>query len=82
MAIADEKRAFEKTLPALLKKHKGQYVVFYNREQHGIYPDFDAAYVAALDEFGVNAEFLVSKIEQPGPPQPVSLSWDAGVMFG
>ena len=82
MAITDEKRAFEVALPALLRKNKGQYVVFYNREQRGVHPDFDTAYEAALDEFGVEAEFLVSKIEKPSSPQPVSFSWDTGAMFG
>ena len=65
MVIADEKRAFEKALPSLLEKHEGGYVLFFEGEQRGIYADFDAAYVAGLDEFGVDAVFLVSRIEAP-----------------
>ncbi len=81
MAIADERQAFEEALGDLLAEHEGEFVIFFNREQRGFYADFDSAYAAALAEFGTDAEFLVSKIEEPGPARPVSLSWDAGVMF-
>jgi microcompartment protein CcmL/EutN len=82
VAILDEKAAFERELPTLMQEHAGEFVVFFRGSCHGIFASFEAAYQAALEQFGSTAEFLVSRIEIPGAPEAVSMALYAGVMFG
>ena len=81
MSIRDEKRAFEAELPALLKDHHGEFVVFYSQKNRGLHPDFESAYRWALENLGAESEVLVARIEEPGSPETVSLAWEEGVMF-
>jgi len=76
-----EQDAFDAMLPDLLRGHAGEFVIFKNREPVGFYPSYNDAYTAALDRFGHEAVFLISEVVER-IPQPVSLSWNAGVLFG
>lgn len=79
--LEQEQAAFDARLPELLRDHQGEFVVFKHGEPVGFYPDYETAYNAALDRFGLDSVFLVSEVQQR-LPQSVSLAWDAGVMFG
>ena len=82
MGIAEEQAAFCALLDDLLRSHEGEFVLFQSGEEHGFYPDYDSAYRAGLKQFGVDADFLVARVERPKEPEPVSLALDAGVLFG
>jgi hypothetical protein len=79
--LRQEQEAFERQLDALLTDHEGQYVVFQGGKVVAFFDDHESAYAAALDRFGPDATFVVAQIRK-SPPQPVSVAWDAGVMFG
>ena len=80
MNLQEEREAFVAQLPALMKEHAGEFVLFDNGSPVGFFSDHAAAYEAGLDRFGLDRPFLIAKVEPPHP-QPVSLSWEAGVMF-
>lgn len=80
-AIQSEQQAFDERLDAMLTDHKGEFVVFHDGEPVGYFPTLEAAYEAALERFGLDEPFLLSRVERI-PPTPVSYAWDAGVMFG
>ena len=80
MTLEQERRAFEALLPELIKEHVNEFVLFDNGAPVGFYRDHAAAYEAGLDRFGLDRPFLVVKVEELSA-QPVSLSWEAGVMF-
>ena len=82
MSISEEQAAFYAILDDLLRTHEGQYVLFMSGEPRGFYEDYDAAYRAGLEQFGVDADFLVAKVARRKEPEPVSLALDAGVLFG
>jgi hypothetical protein len=79
--LQQEQDAFDAALPKLLREHRGEFVVFKDRKPVGFYPSYDDAYAMALDRYGHEAVFLISEVVQR-IPQPVSLSWNAGVLFG
>lgn len=79
--LEEEQAAFNEQLEDLVKEHRGEFVVFKSRVPVGFYPDYEAAYNAALAQFGLDNPFLVSQVEHRRP-ESVSLAWDAGVMFG
>ena len=79
--LRQEQEAFEEQLKRLLAKHESQWAVFKGREVIDFFDDHESAYSAALDRFGPDATFLVVRVEK-SPPRPVSVAWDAGVMFG
>ena len=80
-ALQREQDAFDKVLPKLLRKHKGEFVVFKDGLPIDFFPSYEDAYAMALDRYGHAAVFLISEIVKR-VPQPVSLSWNAGVLFG
>ena len=80
MTLEEERRAFEAQVPELLKEHANEFVLFDGGVAVGFYPDRAAAYEAGLDRFGLDRSFLIARVEPPNP-QPVSLAWEAGVMF-
>jgi hypothetical protein len=81
MTLHDEQRAFEQQLDELLKEHRGQYVLFKGGQPVDFFSDNDSAYTAALDRFGIDATYLIARVEK-SEPMAISMAWDAGVMFG
>jgi hypothetical protein len=79
-SIEEEQRAFDRQLPSLLEKHEGKFVLFKNGQVVEVFDDEGAAYEAGLDRFGIDTIFLIAKIEE-SDPQPVSISWELGLMF-
>lgn len=80
MTLEQERAALNAMLHELMKEHAGEFVLFDDAAPVGFYPDHATAYEAGLDRFGLDRPFLLAKIE-PLSPQPVSLSWEAGVLF-
>ncbi|HEY3319868.1 MAG TPA: hypothetical protein VGP72_05255 [Planctomycetota bacterium] len=78
--LEQEQADFEAALPELLKSHGEEFVVFKDSRAHAFYRDFDSAYAFALKTFGVDAVFLIARVERP-EPLCTSLSWTAGAMF-
>jgi len=76
-----EQDAFDRQLDGLLADHEGQFVLVRDGNVVAFFADHESAYAAALDRFGLDATFLVAQVKK-FPPQPVSVAWDAGVMFG
>lgn len=44
------------------------------------FPSFEGAYRAGLDRFGMATDFVVAKVAEPAHA-PISIAWEAGVMF-
>ena len=80
-SIDKEQAAFDASLDALLNTHGGEWVLFYHGEPEGFYSSSKAAYDAGIEQFGVDDFFLVARVERRAP-EPVSISWELGVMFG
>jgi len=74
-----EQSAFDERLPAMLREHGGQFVVFHVQEPVEFYPTYLEAYRAALERFGAHETFLIAKVEEK-KPEPASLSWEAAVL--
>jgi len=81
LTLIEEQRAFEEQFESLLASHPGKYVLFKNGKLVGFYDDHETAYKAALEKFGLDAIFLIAPIAK-SEATPVSIAWDAGVMFG
>ena len=81
MTLKEEQAAFERQLTDLMKTHPGEYVLFKDGSSVEFHKDSDSAVRAGLRRFGANTVFLVAPIEEQRPG-PVSVSWEAGVMFG
>jgi len=81
LTLKDEQAAFDSQLDELLRAHPGKYVLFRNGKPIAFFDDYPSAYAAALREFGLGPVFLIAPIVKPNP-QPVSISWEAGVMLG
>lgn len=81
MTLQEEQDAFNRQLDRLLQDHRGQFVLFKDGNPVQFFPDHGSAYAAGLDRFGLDAVFLVAPVEPPRG-EPISLSWQAGVMFG
>jgi hypothetical protein len=79
--IEQEQADFDRLLAGFLEDHTGQTVLFKDGAAVDFFPSYEKAYVAGINRFGPSEIFLVSAIEPPAP-RSVSLSWDAGVMFG
>lgn len=80
-ALKSEQQAFNAQLEDLLRTHPGKYVLFKDGGPVEFFSDYESAYKDALTRFGLRSTFLIAHIVK-SPPQPVSISWDAGVMFG
>jgi len=81
LTLQEEQAAFEAQLDGLLAEHANQYVLFKGGQPVAFFPDHSTAYAAALERFGVDATFLIAQVRKT-VPQPVSLSWEAGVLVG
>ncbi len=81
LTLKDEQAAFDAQLDELLRSHPGKYVLFKDRRPVAFFDEYPAAYAAALQQFGLDAVFLIAPVARQ-TPQPVSISWEAGVMFG
>ena len=79
-ALKREQDAFDRKLDDLLRDHAGEFVVLHNGSLAGFYTDYAADYQGALKQFGLDEAFLVSEVKKRDP-EPVSLSWQTGVMF-
>lgn len=75
-----EQQAFDRALDGMLRNHAGEFVVFHDGSPVGFYADYDTAYEDALKRFGLDEVFLVSEVKKRDP-EPISLSWQTGVMF-
>ena len=80
-AIQGEQRAFERRLKNLLDGHRDEFVVFHGGKPAAFFPGAGAAYSWALERFGPDEIFLVAQVTEPTEGS-VSVSWDAGVLFG
>jgi len=79
--IDQEQAEFEKQLPAMLERHKGEFVLMKNGEVIDYFKTIEAGYAAAMKKFGSEGVFLLAPIE-PCNPAPISIAWETGVMFG
>ena len=76
-----EQAAFESALEGMLKDHRGEFVLFKDSAPVAYFPQHEVAFADGLKRFGLEAPFLVARVERPQLGS-VSLAWDAGVMFG
>lgn len=75
--ILDETLKFQAKLPELLPTLRGQWVVFRDGEVKSAHPGADAAYAAAVEQFGVEGGYVVAPVVEVNPT-PVT----AGILFG
>ena len=50
-----------------LKQQSGKYVVVKDDSVLGFYPNFEAAYRAGADKYGINTDFLVKQVLEHDP---------------
>jgi len=81
LTLREEQSAFDAQIPVLLKEHGGQYVLFKGGAPVAFFDTEEKALREALVRFGLDSGFLVARVELPNP-QPISISWEAGVMIG
>ena len=81
LTIEQEQAEFDRQLDELLKDQAGKFVLFKGGKPQAYFDNFEKAYEAGLCQFGVDATFLIMPVQKQ-PPQPISLSLEAGVMFG
>jgi|CXWL01.1.fsa_nt_gi hypothetical protein len=79
--LEQEQEAFDRQLDALLVDHAGQFVLFHGGSPVAFFAAEATAYEEALKRFGPDGVFLIAPIERIDP-QPISVAWDFGVMFG
>ncbi|HSS49331.1 MAG TPA: hypothetical protein VLX28_10320 [Thermoanaerobaculia bacterium] len=77
-ALKVEQAAFDRLLPKMLEQHRGQFVVVYGQESRGFFMTYDDAYDFALENFGLDAVFLLSEVIERDD-SPVSIFWYAGM---
>lgn len=65
--LAKELEVYETLKPQWLRKHKGEFVVILGAEPLGFYPDFQAAYCAGVEKYGINTDFLVKRVAAQEP---------------
>ena len=80
MDIHEERRAFESLLPELLEKHPGKFALLKDGELVGVFDREGDAYVDAIERFGPDETFLISRIAEQ-KPLSISLAWDAGIVI-
>ena len=66
--IHRERMAFERQLAALLDSHEGEFILFKDGRPCCFFPTFGEAYREGLRRFGLDAVFLVTRVENPTPP--------------
>jgi hypothetical protein len=81
VTLKAEQAAFNAHLPEMLRGHRGEFAVFHGGQLVGYFPTHEAAYEAALAAFGLDEVFLISEVTEQ-PPHAVSVSWNAGMLFG
>jgi hypothetical protein len=79
--LEDERKAFDSQLDALMKVHKGEFVLFREGASVAFFATNEEAYAEGIKRFGPDAVFLVTRVEPPRTSY-VSLAWEAGVTFG
>lgn len=80
-SVRADQIAFDEQLEKLLAEHAGEFVVFRSGAPVGFFPGYGSAYEFALAEFGTEGVFLVSEVKRHAP-EPVSVSWDLGLVVG
>jgi hypothetical protein len=65
--LQKELRVFEQHKQEWLQSHPGDFVVISDVSVAGFYPDYESAFRAGLDRFGVRGSFLVKQVwaEEP-----------------
>lgn len=79
-ALKKDQTAFDAKLDEMMKAHAGEFVVVHSGSIAGFSSTYAAAYRSALKQFGIDETFLVSEVKKRDP-EPISISWQAGVMF-
>ena len=77
--VQREQDAFDAQIDQLLREHEGAFVIFKNGVPVAFFDDYQTAYSAALDRFGVNDTFLVSEVKRRRP-QTTSITWQVGAL--
>jgi hypothetical protein len=81
LTLAEERKAFDAQLDELLRIHSGEFALMKHGRVVGFYPSHEAAYEAGLLKFGLDSVFLIAPVVKE-QPEPVSIAWESGVMFG
>lgn len=78
-AIRKEQEAFDASLDQMMAEHGGEFVLFKNGQPVEFFGDYQSAYKAGLDNFGLDETFLVSEVKRR-EPQTTSITWAAGAL--
>jgi hypothetical protein len=71
--VLEESRRFRSRLPELIKQYEGRWVVFLDGDVKEDFDDEEAAYVAAVQKFGVRGGFVIARVAADTcDPAPVS----------
>lgn len=61
MSQQEDFNYFKSKLPDLLKNHKGQFVIIFNKQVHGYYVSTEEALKAAFEKLG-QVDFIIQEI--------------------
>lgn len=79
-ALRQQQAAFDDQLSGIIEEHRGEFVLFANNKVIDFFATFAGAYAAGVSSYGTAGGFIVAEVRERST-QPVSLAWDAGVMF-
>jgi len=68
MRLDAEIEIYEKQKSEWLKSHRDEFVVIKGNEVLGFFTDFNQAYRAGVDKYGIDTDFLVKRVV---PHEPV-----------
>ena len=74
-----EQKAFDLQLESMMRGHEGEFVLFRDEKPVAFFPTYNEAYQAGLDQFGLDAVYIVSEVKRRDR-QATSITWAAGAM--
>lgn len=78
--LKQERDFYEANKAEYLRLYKGKFVLIRDKELHGSFDSFDAAYNAGVDKFG-NAPMLIRRVEEQDPTENIP-AYYLGLLHG
>ena len=66
-SLAEEIVWYESNKTSWLKSHQGQFVLIGGKKTAGFFANYEAAFEAGLETFGVGANFLIKQVVEQEP---------------
>jgi len=66
-SLAEELSWYESHKTDWLKSHQGQFVLIGGKKAAGFFPNYESAFEAGLEAFGVGTDFLIKQVVEHEP---------------